>query len=74
MVICKIHFIVEGKEKLLVPKLDFLIKHSRMWKCLVIRPRVHVEKYIFCLTNAQVKSMHNYFVHNHKCEPLKLII
>jgi hypothetical protein len=25
MVICKICFIVEGKEKLLVPKLDFLI-------------------------------------------------
>jgi hypothetical protein len=32
---CKICIDVEGKEKLLAPKLDSLLKHVGSWKCLV---------------------------------------
>jgi hypothetical protein len=32
---CKICIPVEGKEKLLAPKLDNLLKHFGNWKCLV---------------------------------------
>jgi hypothetical protein len=28
---------IEGREKLLVPKLDFLVKHSRLKKCTVAK-------------------------------------
>jgi hypothetical protein len=66
MVICKTCFVVEEKEKLLVSKLDIFDKHSRMCKCLVTREIVDVEEYFFCPTNAHVKSMHTYFVHNLK--------
>jgi hypothetical protein len=32
---CKICIDVEGKEKLLAPKLNKLLKHVGSWKCLV---------------------------------------
>jgi len=33
MVRCKVCSTVEGREKLLVPKLDFLVKHFGLTKC-----------------------------------------
>jgi hypothetical protein len=38
MVRCKICFNIEGREKLLVPKLDSLIKHFGLKKCSKARP------------------------------------
>jgi len=34
---CKVCFVVEGKEKLLMHKLDYLVKHSRMKICIVAK-------------------------------------
>jgi hypothetical protein len=42
--------------KLLVPKLDSLIKHLRVKKCIVARPRVIVSAYFSNPTNAHVKN------------------
>lgn len=42
--------------KLLVPKLDSLIKHLRVKKCIVARPRVVVSAYYSNPTNAHVKN------------------
>jgi hypothetical protein len=56
-----------GEEgKIISVKIELFDKHSRMWKCMVTRPRVDVEEHFFGPTNAHVKSMHNYFVHNLK--------
>ncbi len=38
MVRCKVCSIVEGREMLLVPKLDFLVKHFGLTKCTVAKP------------------------------------
>jgi hypothetical protein len=40
---CKICIVVEGKERLMVPKLDSLLKHARCWNCKVSK---HKQKYI----------------------------
>lgn len=42
--------------KLLVPKLDSLIKHLRVKKCIVARPRVIVSAYFSNPINAHVKN------------------
>lgn len=55
-----------GEGKTISARIGLFDKHSRMWKCLVRRPRVDVKEHFFCPTNAHVKSMHNYFVHNLK--------
>jgi hypothetical protein len=34
---CKVCFVVEGREKLLMPQLDYLVKHSRMKRCIVAK-------------------------------------
>ncbi len=42
MVKCRVCSKVKGRDKLLVLKLDFLIKHSGMQKCTIARPIVAV--------------------------------
>lgn len=56
MVKCRVCFKIEVKDKLLVLKLDSLIKHSRMQKCTIARPKVVVGKYSICPTNSHVKN------------------
>jgi hypothetical protein len=43
MVRCKVCFVVEGREKLLMLKLDYLVKHSRMKRCIVTKLGVAIE-------------------------------
>jgi hypothetical protein len=59
-------FYCGGEGQTINAKIGLFDKHSRMWKCLVTRPKVDVEEHFFCPINAHVKSMHNYFVHNLK--------
>jgi len=47
---------VEGRDKLLVPKLDYLIKHSGMWKCTIVKLRVTIGQYYICRINSHVKN------------------
>jgi len=56
MVKCRVCFKVEGRDKLLVPKLDSLIKHSRMRKCIIAKPKVVMGQYFICPTNSHVKN------------------
>jgi hypothetical protein len=56
MVKCRVCSKVEGRDKLLVPKLDFFIKHSRMWKCTIVKPRVAIGQCYICPTNSHVKN------------------
>jgi len=56
MVRCKICPDIEGKEKLLVPKLDSLIKHSRVRKCNKARLGVILGQSFFCPSNVHVKN------------------
>jgi hypothetical protein len=56
MVKCWVCFKVEGKDKLLVPKLDSLIKHSRMRKCIIVRLGIAMGQYSICPTNSHVKN------------------
>jgi len=37
MVRCKVCSVVEGREKLLMHVLDYLMKHSRMKRCIVTK-------------------------------------
>jgi hypothetical protein len=56
MVKCWVFFKVNGKDKLLVLKLDSLIKHSRMQKSTITRLGVVVGRYFICPTNSHVKN------------------
>jgi hypothetical protein len=56
MVKCQVCSKVEGRDKLLVPKLDSLIKHSRMQKCTIVKPRVTIGQYSICPSNSHVKN------------------
>lgn len=58
MVKCKICFDIEGREKLLVPKLNSLIKNSRVRKCSKARntPGVILRQSCFCPFNVHVKN------------------
>ncbi len=51
MVKCRICSKVVGRDKLLVPKLDYLITHSKMQKCIVV-----IGQYSICSTNSHVKN------------------
>jgi hypothetical protein len=57
---CKIYFDIEGREKLLIPKLNSLIKHFRMRKCSKARPGVILRQSFFCPSNAHACKMRNY--------------
>jgi hypothetical protein len=56
MVRCKICTNTKGKENLLVLKLDFLIKHYGLHKCVVLRLGVSIKKYIISPSNIHVKN------------------
>jgi hypothetical protein len=56
MVKCRICSKVKGKDKLLVPKLNSLIKHSGMQKCTIARLGVVIRQYCICPTNSHVKN------------------
>jgi hypothetical protein len=58
MVKCKVCFVVEGKEKLLVLQLDSLVKHFEVKRCIVAKPKVDIEQQYVCKTNAHVKNEH----------------
>ncbi len=58
MVRCQVCSIVERKEKLLVPKLDYLVKHSRMKRCIVTKPKVVIEEWYVCKINTHVRNEH----------------
>ncbi len=57
MVKCQVCSKVKGNDKLLVSKLDSLIKHSGLQKCTIVRlGLVDVRKYSICPTNSHVKN------------------
>jgi hypothetical protein len=56
MVRCKICFHIERREKLLVLKLDLLIKHLGLRKCFVVKPRIIVGEYFLSPFNIHVKN------------------
>jgi len=55
MVKCNICIDIEGKEKLLVPKLDS-IKHFGLRKCIKVWPIIVVGELYICPTNALVQN------------------
>ncbi len=56
MVKCKICTNIEGREKLIVPKLNSLIKHYGLKKCIKARPRIIIGKLYICPTNVHVQN------------------
>jgi len=58
MVRCQVCFIVERKEKLLMPKLDYLVKHSRMKRCIVTKLKVVIEEWYVCKISTHVRNEH----------------
>jgi hypothetical protein len=58
MVKCKVCFVIEGREKLLVPKLDSLVKHFEVKRCTVVKPKVVIKQQYVCKTKAHVKNEH----------------
>ncbi len=53
---CKICTNIEGREKLLVPKLNSVTKHFGLKKCIKARPRIIIGKLYIFLTNVHVKN------------------
>lgn len=53
---CKVCSKIEGRENLLVPKFDFLIKHAWLKKCITIQREVIIAAYFLNSTNAHVKN------------------
>jgi hypothetical protein len=54
MVRCKIYFDIERREKLLIPKLDSFIKHSKMKKRNKVRLGIILKQYFFGPSNVHV--------------------
>jgi len=42
MVKCNVCFTIERRDKLLVPKLDSLVKHFGLKKCIIAKPNIIV--------------------------------
>jgi hypothetical protein len=59
---CKICTSIEGKEKLLAPKLDNLLKIVGQWKCLVSQLGVYVGSYYFNKNLVHMKNEHVYII------------
>ncbi len=59
---CKVCSFIDGKDKLLVAKFDFLWKHARRRKTLVVMSRVKVGEHYFLKFNAHVANEKFYFV------------
>jgi len=58
MVGCKVCSIVERKEKLLVPKLDYLVKHFRMKRWIITKLKVVIKEWYVCKINTHVRNEH----------------
>jgi hypothetical protein len=43
---CKVYSTIEGRENLLMPKMDYLLKHTRRWKAISNMPRVKIGSFI----------------------------
>lgn len=56
MMRCKVCSKIEGREKLLVPKIDFLVKHAWLKKCITIQREVIIVAYFLNFINAHVKN------------------
>ncbi len=56
MIKCKICFNIEGKEKLIVPKLNSLIKHFGLKKCSKAKPWIILGQSFLCPFNVHVKN------------------
>jgi len=56
MMRCKVCSKIQGIDKLLVPKLDFFIKHSSLKKCNVARLGMVISAYYVNPKNAHVKN------------------
>jgi hypothetical protein len=56
MVRCKVCSTIEGREKLLVPKLDSLVKHFWVKKCMVAKLGFVVGQFYSCPTNTHMKN------------------
>jgi hypothetical protein len=63
---CKVCFLIDGKNKLLVTKLDSLWKHAGCCKTLVVMPRVKVGEHYFLKFNAHVANEKLYFAKGSK--------
>ncbi len=58
---CKIFTYVKGKEKLLTPKLDSLLKHDGWWKAKFLMPSVDGSSHYFNKNLVHVKNEHEFF-------------
>jgi hypothetical protein len=56
MVRCKVYSTIEGREKLLVLKLDSSVKHYELKKCIVAKLGFIVGQFYSCPTNTHVKN------------------
>jgi hypothetical protein len=56
MVRCKIYSIIERRDKLLVPKLDYLVKRLGSKKCIVAKNGIVVGEYFTCPTIQHIKN------------------
>jgi hypothetical protein len=56
MVRCKIYSIIERRDKLLVPKLDYLMKHLGSKKCIMAKNGIVVGEYFTCPTIQRMKN------------------
>jgi hypothetical protein len=65
MVKCTICSAIEGREILLVLKIDYLIKHLGQSKCEKVKPRVKVGEYYLSPTNQHVKNKKLYACRSH---------
>lgn len=56
MVECKVCIVFEGKEKFLMPKLDYLVKHFEVKRCIVAKPKVVIKQQYVCTIDTHVKN------------------
>ncbi len=56
MMRCKVCSKIEEKEKLLVPKFEFFVKHAWLRKCITIQREIIIVAYFLNSTNAHVKK------------------
>lgn len=61
---CIVCIHVEGKEKLLAPKLDSLLKHVNCYKCKVSMPNVDTSFYYYNKNLVHANNEHVYIAHD----------
>lgn len=53
---CKVYFVVERRDKLLMPKLNLLVKHFGWIKCIAMKFGANIDYFYVCPTNAYAKN------------------